>query len=565
MEENVDTFAWVHRLGCPATLCNDLSKQILRKGLIAFLWDDLADVIFTCDETTVIRKNVLLHQLKNGKPDKIVQCIQNISRMKSNRQNSRNQISKLEEEYEQLDFAVRQRVQKLRDTSSKHSQVKVKKQLLKMKYDEINTQLCDCNEMRLICQHLMPNTCTNLDPKLITEMSDIVTSLWAGANKRHVWDTVSNNLDNIEVTTLWHLLNQNLGEAVDTLIASGNTESSDTVEQNSSNGFLSIHGQHISMISKRLLYHANAGKEQQNVLEYIKKIEEATNNSTDVSEWLALSLEVRKLEMEQRNLEKVLDKFQHDFDEHDTLAFDLSELTSEIQDINTKTVEYMQDVQQSLNLLKSSSAQLMKTKEKILLELQKILALRNAGCDSTWLDINSSTTELDTFHNTLDLNALRKIMLKGNVGVYRYTKSCFNEASLLIRNSQISNIMCYFPMIQTPIYSLIECYKNLVLLFVYKKFESLKIDENSDVFQMPMLTNEETNTHIVKLLNLSKAVNTKTNIEIDNFNKILNAWVHQTVQKVMEIIEKTVDDATFPDWVKRYDLSIYMLQNPPQR
>lgn len=55
-----------------------------------------------------------------------------------------------------------------------------------MKYDQTNTQLRDCNDMRLVCQHLMPNSCKDLDPKTIIEMLDVVTSLWAGANKRQV-------------------------------------------------------------------------------------------------------------------------------------------------------------------------------------------------------------------------------------------------------------------------------------------------------------------------------------------------------------------------------------------
>lgn len=55
-----------------------------------------------------------------------------------------------------------------------------------MKYDQTNTQLHDCNNMRLVCQHLMPQTCKDLDHKVLMEMSDVVTSLWTGANKRQV-------------------------------------------------------------------------------------------------------------------------------------------------------------------------------------------------------------------------------------------------------------------------------------------------------------------------------------------------------------------------------------------
>lgn len=82
----------------------------------------------------------------------------------------------------------------------------------------------------------------------------------------------------------------------------------------------------------------------------------------------------------------------------------------------------MQNIQQSLNLLKSSPMHLTKMKEKICLELERILTLRSNGCDSTWLN-NNLNTELDIFQDTLDLNALRKIMLKGNIGVYRFV--CF--------------------------------------------------------------------------------------------------------------------------------------------
>lgn len=55
-----------------------------------------------------------------------------------------------------------------------------------MKYDQTKTQLSDCNDMRAVCHYLMPSTCKDLDHKILMEMSDVVTSLWTGANKRHV-------------------------------------------------------------------------------------------------------------------------------------------------------------------------------------------------------------------------------------------------------------------------------------------------------------------------------------------------------------------------------------------
>lgn len=79
-------------------------------------------------------------------------------------------------------------------------------------------------------------------------------------------------------------------------------------------------------------------------------------------------------------------------------------------------------------------------------------------------------------------------------------------------------------MIQTPIYSLIECYKNLITVFVYKRFESSEMKETLNVFEAPILTYGGSNDNTLELLNASKAVNVKTKAEIDEFNDILNAW-----------------------------------------
>lgn len=43
---------------------------------------------------------------------------------------------------------------------------------------------------------------------------------------------------------------------------------------------------------------------------------------------------------------------------------------------------------------------------------------------------------------------------------------------------------------------------------------------------------------------------------------IITNRVNQPVQKVMEVIEKAVDGATFPEWIEFYDLLLYRLQNP---
>lgn len=81
-------------------------------------------------------------------------------------------------------------------------------------------------------------------------------------------------------------------------------------------------------------------------------------------------------------------------------------------------MDCVQEIQQSLSLLKAAPAFIMKVKQKINLELEKIATMRINGYDFVKLN-NDLTIELDMFHEALDLNALRKIILKGDVGICR--------------------------------------------------------------------------------------------------------------------------------------------------
>lgn len=73
------------------------------------MWDDLADVIFNIKEAKIIRKNILLYHLKQGTSNNAIECMKNLLQLKLNKNDLKNQISKLEEEYEQQDFTVRQK------------------------------------------------------------------------------------------------------------------------------------------------------------------------------------------------------------------------------------------------------------------------------------------------------------------------------------------------------------------------------------------------------------------------------------------------------------------------
>lgn len=91
----------------------------------------------------------------------------------------------------------------------------------------------------------------------------------------------------------------------------------------------------------------------------------------------------------------------------------------------------MKNIQQSIAILNSTASVISKAKEKLYYKLQKITALRAEDYDPWWLNNNTLHNELNMFYNSLDLNALRKIMLKGDVGQYRSVKALFVRLSMI--------------------------------------------------------------------------------------------------------------------------------------
>lgn len=83
---------------------------------------------------------------------------------------------------------------------------------------------------------------------------------------------------------------------------------------------------------------------------------------------------------------------------------------------------YVKDIQQSIAIFNSTTSLILKAKEKLHYGLQKIAALQSDDYDPNCLN-NALDIELDMFYNNLDLNALRKVMLKGDVGLYRLVKA----------------------------------------------------------------------------------------------------------------------------------------------
>lgn len=62
----------------------------------------------------------------------------------------------------------------------------MRKDIIKLKHSETSKQLKDCNDMRQVCQYLMPNTSKEMHQERLRENLDIVTGLRSGTDKKQV-------------------------------------------------------------------------------------------------------------------------------------------------------------------------------------------------------------------------------------------------------------------------------------------------------------------------------------------------------------------------------------------
>ncbi|XP_043665151.1 uncharacterized protein LOC122627760 isoform X3 [Vespula pensylvanica] len=570
MDNPMNNFDWAQRLECPPTACTDPIKKTLCKGILELLWSEIGNATFTSKDVREVRKNILLYKLRHKKKDATIQCIQDISRLKAERNRLKTVSSSLKEEYEQQDFLVRQRVKHLKNIKSKYTLAKIKKALLKIKYNEVRTQLDDSNNMRLICQNLMPQTSEELNQNMLKQSLDTVTTLCFGASKREVKSKISNLLGHIKVSTLWAQLYQGLCQDVEnllklrTLTTTENkddldTEDVDTNGEDIDIGIAKLCGKNIYTISRKLFFETKAKECENNVMKYITNIETSTENHIDLSEWLTLALEVKKLEAEERVLQNEIKLIQSECNDNNTITLELQRLLSEIHTIDSEIEKCVENIQRSLQLLKSAECIIKRIKNNVHTECMNLLALRADNSNFEWLN-KDLTTELHIFYDVLDIRALKKIILHGEIQSFRHETCCLKEASVIMTNLNVPNIMPYFPMIKAPIYYLIDCYKNLITNNTYKNVLTPLTDEDNDLHVF--IENDTIKDYdTMELLTSSQRNCSKAQEEIDAFNVALNAWSNQTVQEVMALVDKTVDDLTFTEWMQRYTLLLYMIDS----
>lgn len=182
--------------------------------MLEFVWEDISNSTFPVAEACKIRKNILLYKLKHeGLNDSTITSIKHLNQLKTKSNTLKQQISTLEDEYEERDYVVRQKskikknllilntsgdamltnpisVQRLKDIKDMRSMISTRKDILKLKHDETSKQLKDCSVMRQVCQRLMPNTSKDISQQKLRENLDTIAGLRSTTNKKKEVSTI---------------------------------------------------------------------------------------------------------------------------------------------------------------------------------------------------------------------------------------------------------------------------------------------------------------------------------------------------------------------------------------
>lgn len=87
----------------------------MSKGVLDLLWEDISPCIFPMAEVQKIRKNILLHKLRHGLYDSSIASMRDLIQLRSNNDKLQHQISVVKENYENLDYNVRQKSKMISD------------------------------------------------------------------------------------------------------------------------------------------------------------------------------------------------------------------------------------------------------------------------------------------------------------------------------------------------------------------------------------------------------------------------------------------------------------------
>ncbi|XP_066586458.1 uncharacterized protein [Prorops nasuta] len=559
MSFSLNYFTWAQQLKCPTDICNDTIKKKLSKGLLDLLWEEMSCAIFPQQEISTVRKNILLHKLKNNCNEPLIVCTRSISDLNKEKDRLDSQIDISERELEDLNILLQQKEYKLKKAKTDYKDLQARLNLLTLKYHEYNMQVQDCSIMLQACKHLMPNNDDKYNEEKVKQSLEAVLTLFSGANKKDVCKNISTMLGSVNIPSLWTSLYQIHAQNMEIINPAkqeiGNKSNmNNEVGENIEIGIARAHNLHINLFTKTIAYDAKVKQYEEIIMDFIEQIEGNCVNLEEISEWLALKLEVHKLKVKQETLQNEIEKVTEiPFDSNSNFA----QIISEIRSIDSIMETCIQDIQKSFSLLKSAPSLILAIRDKVDIPMQKIIGLQaTINQDVLWLN-NDLINELNLFFNDLNINALKKLPMKKKSGSGRLTKFTLTETQLDIQ--EYPKVIAHCEKTSLPIYFLIQCYKTIMLNRSLKKIDTSE-HESVELKDIESLYNNEQDA-ILEILNSTRAVCTNARGQIEQFGKVENEWSKQTVQAAMEVVDHTVDGATFKEWQERYNKLIFMLQN----
>ncbi|KAL7301042.1 hypothetical protein TKK_0006314 [Trichogramma kaykai] len=567
MADLADFNAWLKELHCPESHTSDHVKRSLHKGVLGLIWDDLPQIIRPLSEVTEVRKNILLYKLKHEPKDPLIQCVRNTVNLKVERARFDAKIKNAEKRWHKQELICRQKANLLEKKKAEKKSHQLKKNVIKIKNEQMLDQIQDCAKMQEICQNLMPPTVTEIPQQTIMDCLSLVSNYFGGPEKRKVWNRIAESLCPVKVQVLWNALLQARSYYTDFLIhldLEENQSSSSKPKSNIDVGIAKIWSEHLDSVSKRFIYNGRMKNNEVKTMEYVQKIEEVIEKQRpELMDWLPLALEVKKLEVLQTELQKELESTE-DLPKDNMLADDvLAQLIMEIKTMDSKIYDCVQEIQNAFGVLKTAGTVISKTRESLHSEMEKFQLLQTREETSRWSDVE---TELMIFHNDVEMEALRKIMLKGDIGSYKHLRTCYNQATTKIKFTNRSDIISSFPMLHMPIYYLVDFYKTYMANKTLTKrmneeITPIQSDSWQPIVESPTVTVDSVQG-LFELLRLASVANERTKEHSEEFERVSKAWSNQSLREVASKLfsDKTVHGATLDEWQKRFAGIVYVLQ-----
>ncbi|XP_043463304.1 uncharacterized protein MCAP_0864-like [Leptopilina heterotoma] len=558
MNEKKDNFAWAQKLG----FSGRTDSVLLNKGIIGLLWDDASKLLHHPKDVMETRKNILLYKLKNNLQDPCIDYIKNGDQLKAERSNLKDRIKVAEEKNKEQESKTIKKENELRLLKCKKESPTMKKELLKMKVEQVQEILKDSSTMLNISKHLMPASNKDVSLKEIRECLNLISNIRSGVNKKEIINKVRQILDGKHVPTLWSLLTENQSQDMETLISLGKKEVSEfktTIGEDIDIGLAKICGEHIKTVSMQLLEIANTSENERILMEWIERIELA---EPGITEWLENTLEVRMHEVEQNTLLKEINDISNSLDEQENLETELSEISTKLENLSSEKKKLIDEVQKSLNYLKGIRYLITETREKQLVHLQAIANLRSDTQEPDRKAEPNLSLELETFYKELDIEALRQITVKKQFSEQRHLNISFNNSLLHLSDKFSGKLTNSLSILKIPFYFLLESYKAMYTNALLKRndnAESFDLLDEYPQWDVSRLDNVlKSNMELLQHVNL---ICKKSREHVNEFDHLFDIWNQESFESAFKVLEElTVDGVTLKDWQQRYSIVMYMLK-----